>query len=265
RVQPWRLADLKAVMTRWQDDLSGNGWNSLYLSNHDQPRAVSRFGDDGAYRVQSAKMLATFLHTLQGTPYVYQGEELGMTNVRFGSIQDYRDIETLNMYREFVGERGFDPADVLAMIHAKGRDNARTPMQWTDGANAGFTAGTPWIKVNPNHVDINVERERGDPDSVLNYYKRLIALRKENAIMVYGRYRLIAAEHEEIYAYIREYADRRLLVILNFRSGESVFHASDEVSFDAAELLIANYPVDERERPTSLVLRPYEARVYRLS
>ena len=157
----WDLLDLKRVMTRWQSDLEGKGWNSLYLSNHDQPRSVSRFGDDGQYRVQSAKLLGTFLHMLQGTPYVYQGEEIGMTNVRFPSIDDYRDIETLNMYQEFVHIRGIDPAIVMAGIHAKSRDNARTPMQWDDSPNAGFTTGTPWIGVNPNYPQINVRARAG--------------------------------------------------------------------------------------------------------
>ena len=178
------LLDLKRVMTRWQKDLAGKGWNSLYLSNHDQPRALSRFGDDGQYRVESAKMLATFLHMLQGTPYVYQGEEIGMTNVKFESIGDYRDIETLNMYKEYVEDRGIDPKVVLPMIHAKSRDNARTPMQWDDSGHAGFTTGTPWIKVNPNYKDINVKQALADPNSIFFYYQKLIRLRREKPIIV---------------------------------------------------------------------------------
>ncbi len=260
----WHLEDFKEVMRRWQEDLGENGWNSLYLSNHDQPRAVSRFGDDGVHRVESAKMLATFLHTLQGTPYVYQGEEIGMTNVRFDSIEDYRDIETLNMFREFVDERGMDPAEVMAIIHARSRDNARTPMQWTAGPGAGFTTGTPWIGINPNHVDINVEAQRNDPESVLAYYRRLIRLRRKNPILVYGRYRALLPEHEEIWSYTRDYADERLLVILNFGDGTPVFTLPDEVRFDRAELLIANLPVEADEPPHHVRLRPYEARVYRL-
>ncbi|HEX5690662.1 MAG TPA: alpha-glucosidase, partial [Roseiflexaceae bacterium] len=153
---PWNLRDLKEITSRWQTDLKEQGWNSIYLSNHDTPRTVSRFGDDTHYRVESAKLLATFLHMLQGTPYVYQGEEIGMTNVAFDSIDDYRDVDARNMYREFTEERGMDPQRVLSMIHAKGRDNARTPMQWDGSANAGFSTGTPWIKVNPNYRTINV-------------------------------------------------------------------------------------------------------------
>ena len=219
----WDLLDLKRVMTRWQRDLEGKGWNSLYLSNHDQPRSVSRFGDDGYHRVQSAKLLGTFLHMLQGTPYVYQGEEIGMTNVRFPSIDDYRDIETLNMYRDFVHNRGIDPATVMAGIHAKSRDNARTPMQWDDSPNAGFTTGTPWIGVNPNYPQINVGAALADPDSVFHYYKKLIRLRKENPVIVHGRYDLLLEAHGEIYAFTRTHGDDRLLVILNFTANQPVF------------------------------------------
>ena len=263
-IRPWRLLDLKQVMTRWQKDLEGHGWNSLYLSNHDQPRAVSRFGNDGRYRVESAKLLATFLHTLQGTPYVYQGEEIGMTNVAFESIEDYRDIETCNMYREYVEERGYDPQAVLVTIHAKSRDNARTPVQWDAGAQAGFTSGTPWIKVNPNYRTINVAQALADPDSILHYYRRLIQLRKENPIIVYGRYELILDADEQVYAYTRTLPDDRLLVILNFSADTPVFALPGDIGFSAHDLLIANYPVEPSDDIRLLTLRPYEARVYRL-
>ena len=263
-IRPWRLLDLKQVMTRWQKDLEGHGWNSLYLSNHDQPRAVSRFGNDGRYRVESAKLLATFLHTLQGTPYVYQGEEIGMTNVAFESIEDYRDIETCNMYREYVEERGYDPQAVLVTIHAKSRDNARTPVQWDAGAQAGFTSGTPWIKVNPNYRTINVAQALADPDSILHYYRRLIQLRKENPIIVYGRYDLIVDADEQVYAYTRTLPDDRLLVILNFSADTPVFALPGYIGFSAHYLLIANYPVEPSDDIRLLTLRPYEARVYRL-
>lgn len=263
-IRPWRLLDLKQVMTRWQKDLEGHGWNSLYLSNHDQPRAVSRFGNDGRYRVESAKLLATFLHTLQGTPYVYQGEEIGMTNVAFESIEDYRDIETCNMYREYVEERGYDPQAVLVTIHAKSRDNARTPVQWDAGAQAGFTSGTPWIKVNPNYRTINVAQALADPDSILHYYRRLIQLRKENPIIVYGRYDLIVDADEQVYAYTRTLPDDRLLVILNFSADTPVFALPGDIGFSAHDLLIANYPVEPSDDIRLLTLRPYEARVYRL-
>lgn len=260
--RPWRLLDLKQITTRWQKDLKEHGWNSVYLSNHDTPRAVSRFGDDGAYRVESAKLLATFLHMLHGTPYIYQGEEIGMTNVAFDTIDDYRDIDAHNMYREFVAERGLDPAAVMAMIHAKGRDNARTPMQWTGGAQAGFTAGTPWIKLNPNYAEINAEQALADPSSIFYYYQRLIWLRKRHPVIVYGTYDLILDAHEEIYAFTRTLHDQRLLVILNYTSNTPVFALPAELTFAPAELLIGNYAVDPAEDIRQLTLRPFEARVY---
>ena len=261
-LKPWELADLRRSFSRWQRGLAGQGWNSLYLSNHDQPRALSRFGDDAEYRVQSATLLATFLHTLQGTPYIYQGEEIGMTNVRFESIDDYRDIETLNMYREAVGERGQDPAEVLRSIYAKGRDNARTPMQWDAGPNAGFTTGTPWIAVNPNYATINAEADRADPDGIFAYYQRLIQLRKQHPIIVYGDYELLLPDDPSIYAYTRSWQGRRLLVLLNFSAGMAAGTLPDGIALDGAELLIGNYPVAGPAAGQSFELRPYEARVY---
>ena len=187
-----------------------------------------------------------------------------MTNVRFPSIDDYRDIETLNMYRQEVVERGTDPARVMAAIHAKGRDNARTPMQWSDRPNAGFTAGTPWIKVNPNYREINVAQAVADPDSIFHYYRRLIRLRKEQPVIVYGRYEPILDEHRQIYAFLRVTADERLLVILNFTPQWPVFEAPATLHVGEASLLIANYPVDESQDIRHFTLRPWEARVYRL-
>jgi oligo-1,6-glucosidase len=266
------LRDLKATMTRWQDALAGQGWNSLYLSNHDQPRPVSRFGDDGRYRALSAKMLGTWLHCLQGTPYVYQGEELGMTNVAFESIEDYQDIEIRNMYRVATDERGQDPAEVLRSIHAKGRDNARTPMPWTsDAPNAGFTSGTPWLKLNPNWPQINAAQALADPDSVFHYYQRLIALRREHPIIVHGRTRLLLSEHPQIYAYSRTMPQgaglERLLVICNFSADTPLFELPAELGFNPAihpaELLIGNYPSRADEDLRTLTLRPFEARVVR--
>ena len=262
--KPWDLLDLKRVMTRWQKDLEDVGWNSLYLSNHDQPRAVSRFGDDGRYRVESAKLLATFLHMLRGTPYVYQGEEIGMTNVRFAAIDDYRDIETLNMYREFVEQKGVDPQVVMAMIHAKSRDNARTPMQWDAGEHAGFTTGTPWMKVNPNYEAINVAQALADRQSIFAYYRQLIRLRKANPAIVYGTYDLILDAHEQVYAFTRTLDDDRLLVVLNFTPNTPVFALPTHIAFSGKELLISNYAVDLAEDIRLLTLRPFEGRVYRL-
>lgn len=260
----WDLLELKQIMTRWQKDLEGKGWNSQYLSNHDQPRQVSRFGDDDHYRVESAKLLATFLHLLQGTPYIYQGEEIGMTNIAFPSIEDYRDIWTLNAYREMVEEQGMDQQAFMELVHKKSRDNARTPMQWDNSANAGFTTGTPWIGVNPNYREINAAQALADSRSIFYYYQRLIRLRKANPVMVYGRYDLILDDHPEIYAFIRSLEDERLLVILNFTANTPVFALPDDLPADNPTLLIANYPVDTAEEIRRLNLRPFEARVYRL-
>jgi oligo-1,6-glucosidase len=274
-IKKMKLLDLKDVMTRWQKDLDGRAWNSIFLSNHDQPRSVSRFGNDAQFRVESAKLLATFIHMLQGTPYVYQGDEIGMTNVAFESIEDYRDVATRNMYREAVEEKGVDPQVALKVVHAKSRDNARTPMQWDDSQQAGFTTGTPWIKVNPNYKEINVAEALADPNSVFHYYKKLIHLRKENPVIVYGTYDLILAAHkrstprsgsvdEEIYAFTRTLDEGRLLVILNFSRNAPVFKLPENISFSSKELLISNYAVDPNEDIHQITLRPYEARVYRL-
>ncbi|MDK2811370.1 MAG: oligo,6-glucosidase [Petroclostridium sp.] len=263
-VVPWKLTDFKRIMTKWQKELHNKGWNSLYLNNHDQPRMVSRFGNDTVYRTESAKMLATMLHTLQGTPYIYQGEEIGMTNVKFDSIDEYKDIETLNYYNETVVKRNADVQKILNAIYIKGRDNARTPMQWNNEENAGFTTGTPWIKVNPNYKEINVKQAQEDPNSILHYYKKLIQLRKQNLTIVYGNYVQILEEHPEIYSYLRCLDDDRLLVILNFSGEMPVFNLPEEIICKDKELLISNYDVDVKEELKGLKLRPYEARVYRL-
>lgn len=263
-VGPWDLLELKQVMTRWQKELEGKGWNSFYLSNHDQPRSVSRFGNDQRYRVESAKMLATFLHMLHGTPYVYQGEEIGMTNVRFESIEDYRDIETLRFYHERVDERGADLGEIMAVIHAKSRDNGRTPMQWSTAANGGFTTGTPWIKVNPNYRQINVEQALADPESVFYYYRRLIELRRQHPIMIYGSYELLLESHEQIYAFLRHLNKHRWLIILNFTADTPTFTLPSTIEFSRHELVVSNYSVAPSEDPRSFEMRPYEARVYRL-
>jgi len=262
-IRPWTLADLKKTMTKWQKELEGRGWNSLYLNNHDQPRAVSRFGDDGTYRVESAKMLATFLHMMQGTPYIYQGEELGMTNVRFSSIDDYRDIETLNMYKERM-ENGEDPQAILEKIYYKGRDNARTPMQWDDSEHAGFTTGTPWIQVNPNYKEINAKAAMEDPNSVFHYYKKLIQLRKAHDVIVYGTYELILEDDPFIYAYTRTLGKETLVVMTNFSSETAIFRLPSDITYSTKQLLISNYDVDEQEELYEIRLRPWEARVYKL-
>ena len=262
-VLPWKLTKFKEIVSRWQTRLHGKAWNSIYLNNHDQPRLLSRFGHDGEHHNVSAKMLATLLHTLQGTPYIYQGEEIGMTNVRFETIEEYKDIETLNMYREYL-DKGHASEDILKSIYAKGRDNARTPMQWNGEAQAGFTTGTPWIAVNPNYQEINVERALNDPNSVLHYYRKLIELRKKHEIIVYGDYKLLNAEDEQVYAFLRTLNKERLLVILNFYEKPAEFALSERIAHETRGVLISNYEVSAQEDIHQLTLRPYEARVYKL-
>ena len=260
----WSLPDLKAVLSRWQDALEDRGWNSQFLSNHDQPRQVSRFGDNGRYRVASAKMLATLLHLLKGTPYIYQGEEIGMTNVVLDSIEDYRDIQMRSVYRRMVEEEGIDPQIALETVRPKSRDNARTPMQWDAGEHAGFTSGAPWLAVNPNHRQINVARALADPDSIFYYYRDLIRLRKAHPVIIEGRYNLILADDPAIYAFTRTLGDERLLVILNFTAESQEFVLPTGLPSTDPELLIANLPVDDAVAIDRITLRPYEARVYRL-
>jgi len=262
-LKPFKLTAFKEVMSKWQNGLNGRGWNSLYLNNHDQPRMVSRFGDDKKYRVESAKMLATFLHMLQGTPYIYQGEEIGMTNVQF-DLEDYNDIEIKNMYRETVIEGGENPDKVMKAIYAKGRDNARTPVQWDATENGGFTTGKPWLKLNPNYKDINVEQALKDENSIFYYYQKLIKLRKQHDIIVYGDYQLITEDDEQIYAYTRTLKEETLLVITNFSSENPGFNLPTDLSFEKKDLLISNYEVEETEDIVEIALKPYEARVYLL-
>ncbi|MGG8380217.1 oligo-1,6-glucosidase [Bacillus sp. R-CC1] len=262
-VKPCSLLTLKENLTKWQKALEHTGWNSLYWNNHDQPRVVSRFGNDGMYRIESAKMLATVLHMMKGTPYIYQGEEIGMTNVRFQSIDEYRDIETLNMYKEKVIDHGEDIEKVMESIYIKGRDNARTPMQWNDQNHAGFTKGEPWITVNPNYKEINVKQAIQDEGSIFYYYKKLIELRKNNEIVVYGSYDLILDKDPSIFAYVRTYGDEKLLVIANFTADESVFEMPKDISYSESELFIHNYDV-EIGSIDNIPLRPYEAIVFKL-
>jgi oligo-1,6-glucosidase len=217
-LKPLDLRELKATLNRWQAGLGDVGWNSLYWGNHDQPRAVSRYGDDAPeHRVQAAKALATVLHLQRGTPYVYQGEELGMTNAPFASIEDYRDVESLNHYAEAIAA-GQDPVDVLAALRVKSRDNARTPMQWDASANAGFTDATPWLPVNPNHVEINAAAQVDDPDSVFNHYRWLIGLRHTLPVVAEGDFTPLAEDHPQIYAYVRRLGDEELRVVANLSS-----------------------------------------------
>ncbi|MGO4298675.1 glycoside hydrolase family 13 protein [Leifsonia sp. RAF41] len=258
--RPASVLDLKRNLSKWQEGLAGVGWNSLYWNNHDQPRVVSRFGDDGEYRVESAKALGTILHLMRGTPYVYQGEELGMTNVPFAAIDDFRDIETLNHYAEAVDILGASPDEVLAALRRTSRDNARTPMQWTSGTNAGFTSGNPWISVNPNAAEINAEAEVADDDSVFAHYRALIDLRHRSEVIATGDYELMLADHPQIFAYTRSLGDRSLLVVANLSGTEAVFDADTLPGWSDAEVVLTNVRPSGPGSQTSFgSLRPWEA------
>ncbi|WES64318.1 alpha-glucosidase [Microbacter sp. GSS18] len=258
RHQPVRAIDLKRSFGRWQEALAEHGWNSLYFENHDQPRVVSRWGDDGEHWRASATAFATVLHLMRGTPYVYQGEEIGMTSYPFASRADLRDIESLNHFDAAVA-RGEDPNAVLAAIRHIGRDNARTPMQWDASPHAGFTEGEPWIPVNPNHTWLNVAAQADDPGSVLAYYRRLIALRHSDPVVVDGTFRMLLPEHPDVFAYAREGDGGRVVVIANL-SGER--YEVDVPEVDGSGLVLANVSVDGRT-DRRLDLGPWEARVYR--
>ena len=246
----------KNIMIKWQEKLQGKAWNSLFLGNHDQPRSVSRFGNDNpVYRETSAKMLATCIHMMQGTPYVYQGEELGMTNVYFDKLEDYRDIESINYFEEFTESGLMTPEHMMKCLMLRSRDNARTPMQWDDSKQAGFTEGEPWIKVNPNYKKINAAQQLEDPDSVFHYYQKLIRLRKEKDIIVYGEFEPLYREDEQIFAYTRKQDQEKLLTVCNFSDKNAEVEVPEE--FKGAECLITNLGRKEFER--KIVLNPYEA------
>ena len=248
---PLELPRLKDCYRRWQQELYGRGWNSLFMNNHDLPRVVSRWGNPREYRVESAKMLATMLHGMQGTPYIYQGEELGMTNIRL-DIADHVDLETLNVYKERLAQ-GYEEEAVMRSIHARSRDNARTPMQWTAGEKAGFTTGESWMPLNPNHTEINAEAALADPDSVFHYYRKLIALRKEYDVFRSGTFTLLCPEDEKVFAYTRDTRLGHMLVVCNF-TGETVpFEIPGE--YAGAEKLLGNYA------GAGDTLRPYEAMI----
>ena len=258
-VQPLRLRDLKATLGRWQAGLAEVGWNSLYWNNHDQPRSVSRFGDDHNYRVLSAKLLATVLHLHRGTPYVYQGDEIGMTNAPFASIDDFDDIESRTHYTAAVAA-GEDPGTVLEAMRHMSRDNARTPMQWDDSPNAGFTTGTPWLPVNPNCRQINVAEAVDDPNSIFHYFRRVIALRHTDPVVAYGDFTMLIPDDELVYAYTRALDGVSLLVVANFSDTTVRVDVPERGAWAASELVLANYPVDAG---ADLELRPWECRVYR--
>lgn len=257
------LPELKRVMTEWQEKMHAcNGWNSLYWSNHDQARAVSRFGNESPeYRVDSAKMLGTVLHMMQGTPYVYEGEEPGMTNAHFTSLDQYRDIEALDIYHDFTTRKGFSPKDTLELLALKSRDNARTPMQWNDGPNAGFTTGTPWIPVIDNYKTINAEACLADQDSVY-YYKKLIELRHTMPLVTDGIYELLDAANEKVYAYLRKGEGETLVVAANFTAEELDYTLPASVQWNSSEPVISNDAAAPAQLPRTLHLKPYGAYVY---
>lgn len=259
---PLNFVEFKKIFSKWQTELHSEGWNSLFGNNHDLPRMVSRWGNDKEYRVESAKMLATMLHMQKGTPYIYQGEEIGMTNIRFDSIDDYNDIESLNMYKERLSQ-GYSLDEIMESIYAKGRDNARTPMQWSKENNAGFTTGTPWLKVNKNYKYINVEQAINDENSILYYYKKLINLRRESDVIKYGDYKLILEEHPEIFAYTRSWNDDNILVICNFYGNTINVFLGEEYSERDSQIILSNYK-DAKILGKDIKLRPYEAIVYKV-
>ena len=259
-VKPLDLLDLKKVLSKWQTELEGEGWNSLFWNNHDLPRIVSRWGNDREYRVESAKMLATLLHGMKGTPYIYQGEELGMTNVRFEDINEYNDIETLNMYKDRIS-KGYSHDEIMASIYAKGRDNARTPMQWDSTENAGFTTGNLWLAVNKNYKFINAEDCLQDKDSIFYHYKKLINIRKHNDTIIYGNYKLLLPEDKNVFAYSRELNGDKIVVVCNFYNKEINLNFKED--FNNVEILLSNYK-DSSILMKDLKLRPYEAIMYRV-
>ncbi|PGU37944.1 alpha,alpha-phosphotrehalase [Bacillus cereus] len=265
----WTQADfdfikLKEIMSNWQIEMQkGGGWNALFWCNHDQPRIVSRFGDDRKYRNESAKMLATAMHMLQGTPYIYQGEEIGMTNPKFESIEQYRDVESLNIY-DIKREEGLSKEEIIGILKQKSRDNSRTPMQWNEKMNSGFTTSTPWISVAENFTEINVERALEDKESVFYHYKKLIELRKTYDVITEGEYAILDGNHPKIWAYTRTVNDEILLVINNFYGEEITYAVPAHVQLDGMkqEILLSNYK-DSSKNITNLNLRPYESIVYR--
>lgn len=257
--KPFDLVRFKSVFTEWQNILADDGWNSLFLSNHDLPRQVSKYGNDTTYRIESAKMLATLIHLMKGTPYIYQGEEIGMTNVKFTRLDQFRDIETLGRYEDELA-RGISHEQFIAGANANGRDNARTPVQWDDSAHAGFTSGTPWIDENPNYTSINVAADRADPNGVFAYYKKLIGLRSAYPIITTGRFKAYAENDPKIFAYARELEVQKLCVVANFSDQPTSFDVPEALAV-SGECLLANY-----ENPAKLegeiTLRPYECVVY---
>ncbi|KPH79253.1 glycoside hydrolase family 13 protein [Oceanobacillus caeni] len=258
------MQGLKKALSKWQKGLDGIGWNALFLENHDQPRSVSTWGNDTDLREKSAKSFATMYFLMQGTPFIYQGQEIGMTNVKFDSIDDYNDVAIKTLYKE---ERvaGKSHEEVMKIIWKSGRDNSRTPMQWNSKENGGFTTGTPWMKVNPNVKEINVEAELENTDSIYHYYKKLIELRRGNETLIYGSYELILEEHEQIYGYVRTLGEQQYVILTNLLDGTANFEFPEGLLGKQAEMRLSNYQVQEaHETLDTMTFRPYEARVYQI-
>ena len=253
---------LKETLTKWQKGLEEIGWNALFLENHDQPRSISTWGSE-EYWSQSAKCLATMYFFMQGTPFIYQGQEIGMTNVQFPAIDDYKDVAIKNLYKE-EKEKGKTHQEIMDIIWKNGRDNARTPMQWMNKENGGFTTGTPWIKLNSNYQRINVSEQIQNPFSIYHYYRKLIQLRKKYPVLVYGNYDLILAESDQMYAYTRTLENEKFMIMTNLFNVNAICSFPQELKKNDMTLMISNYEVNQNEDLERLTFRPFEARVYRL-
>jgi glycosidase len=264
KVDPWELDDLREILSKWQRELDeDDAWNTIFLGTHDWPRIVSRWGDDGEYRRESAKLLATFLFSMQGTPFILQGDEIGMTNYPWSSLDEIRDADASNRIEMAIEDGDIeDFEEVQDLIRYRCRDNARTPMQWDDSENGGFTDGEPWIDVNPNHDEINVEAAREDPDSVWHYYRDLIELRSDSDLLVYGHYELLTEDDPQVWAYRRTLDGESALVVLNWADEPTTFDLPADADPEDLELLIGNYE-DGTPDSQTLSLAPYEARIYR--
>ena len=257
------VRQLKKILTKWQKGLEGVGWNALYIENHDLARIVSTLGDDQNYWKESATSLGMMYFMMKGTPFIYQGQEIGMTNVQFDKVEDYQDVQSTGLYYSKL-EQGMSHEDIMEIIWATARGNSRTPMQWNDGVNSGFTTGTPWLAVNPNYQTINVEAQEEDPDSILNFYKEMIALRKSEDIFVYGTYDLVFEDHQEIYAYTRTLGEKRVLILCNLTNKHTSINL-EKITVSTDQLLLSNIPVEEHESIQELTLKPFEARIYSLN
>ena len=257
------VRQLKKILTKWQKGLEGVGWNALYIENHDLARIVSTLGDDQNYWKESATSLGMMYFMMKGTPFIYQGQEIGMTNVQFDKVEDYQDVQSTGLYYSKL-EQGMIHEDIMEIIWATARGNSRTPMQWSHEANGGFTTGTPWLAVNPNYQTINVEAQEEDPDSILNFYKEMIALRKSEDIFVYGTYDLVFEDHQEIYAYTRTLGEKRVLILCNLTNKQTSINL-EKITVSTDQLLLSNIPVEEHESIQELTLKPFEARIYSLN